>query len=95
MDAFAADGDDRTHIADTAEWTDCGITKGWSTQLARLIGGEVHQSGGNVWVVEYARPNDRFVVAGADGAEVHQSPVHHDCYYDGDWPEPEDGYWTD
>src|SRR4051812_29008971 len=51
VEAYAADGDDRAHVASVAEWSGWGLNEEWATHLARLIGGEAHQSGGNIWVV--------------------------------------------
>src|SRR5262245_22611188 len=87
--AYAQDGDERAHIAESAEWTDWGPSELWASGLARLIGGEAYQSGGNIWVVLYPRPDGRFIVVGDDGAEIYESAEHYERYYDGDRPEPE------
>jgi hypothetical protein len=94
VDAYATDGDDDAHVEDIAEWSAWGVTEEWATQLARLIGGEAYQSGGNIWVVLYERPDGCFVVVGDDGAELYESADHYDKYYDGDWPEPGYIYWA-
>lgn len=94
VDAYAADGDDRAHVDGAAEWSLWGVNEEWATHLAGLIGGEAHQSGGNIWVVLFERSDGRFVVIGDDGAELYDSTVHFEKYYDEDWPEPGYVYWT-
>ena len=92
--AYAADGDDASHVNEIAEWTTWGVNEEWATRLAMLIGGEAYQSGGNIWVVLFKRPDGRFVVIGDDGAELYDSTDHFERYYDKDWPEPGYVYWT-
>jgi hypothetical protein len=94
VDAYATDGDDRAHVEVVAEWSGWGITEEWATQLARLIGGEAYQSGGNIWVVLFERSDGCFVVVGDDGADLYESADHYERYYDEDWPEPEHVFWA-
>jgi hypothetical protein len=94
VDAYAADGDDDAHVEAVAEWSLWGVNEEWATRLARLIGGEAHQSGGNIWVVLFQRRDGRFVVVGDDGAELYESADHYEKYYNGDWLEPGYVYWT-
>jgi hypothetical protein len=93
-DAYHRDGDPDA-IVDSAEWGEWGVRESWAAPLARLIGGEAHQSGGNIWVVLYRRPDGRFIVLGDDGAEIYESAEHYERYYDGDRPEPGFVYWSD
>jgi hypothetical protein len=95
VDAYAADGDDRAHVAAVAEWSLWGVNEEWATGLATLIGGEAHQSGGNIWVVLFERLDGRFIVVGDDGAEIYESAEHYEQYYDKEWPEPEFAYWIE
>lgn len=95
VDAYAADGDDRANVDAAAEWPIWGVNEEWATGLAALIGGEAHQSGGNIWVVLFERPDGRFIVVGDDGAEFYDSADHYESYYDGNWPEPGFAYWTE
>jgi hypothetical protein len=95
VDAFATDGDDRAHVDALAEWPLWGVNEKWATGLAALIGGEAHQSGGNIWVVLFERYDGRFIVVGDDGAELYDSADHYESYYDGNWPEPGFAYWTE
>ena len=94
VDAYAADGNDDAHVDAVAEWSLWGVNEEWATRLADLIGGEAHQSGGNIWVVLFQRLDGRFIVVGDDGAEFYESADHYEKYYDGDWPEPGFAYWT-
>ena len=48
-----------------------GVTEEWARSLAMLLGGEAYQSGGNIWVVLFKRPDGRFVVIGDDGADLY------------------------
>lgn len=94
VEAYAIDGDDRAHVDGVAEWPLWGVNEEWATRLAGLIGGEAHQSGGNIWVVLFQRPDGGFIVVGDDGAEVYESAEHYEKYYDGNWSEPGFAYWT-
>jgi hypothetical protein len=93
-DAWQASGDDSGLVA-SEEWPHWGTEEGWARSLSRLLGGEAHQSGGNIWVVLFSRGDGRFVVVGDDGAELYQSTDHYERYYDQSWPEPDYVYWTD
>jgi hypothetical protein len=93
MNAYFADGDDTAHIAATREWTDWGITESWAAGLATLIGGEAHQSGGNIWVVLSNRPDGKLALIGDDGAEVYRCRDHYERYYEGGQPEPQHLSW--
>jgi hypothetical protein len=84
---------DGTGLLDAREWEGWGVTENLATGLATLISGEAWQSGGNIWVVLYRRPDGRFVVIGADGAEVYQSEQHWNDYYEGDQAGPEQFIW--
>jgi hypothetical protein len=95
MSAYTIDGDHRAHVVESAEWMNWGVSEPWATKLACLIGGEAYQSGGNIWIVHYARPDGRFVVVGDDGADIYQSEEHYEGYYDKSWPEPEYAVWND
>ena len=95
MDAYFVDGDHLEHIVTSVEWTDWGLTESWATGLAKLIGGEAHQSGGNIWVVLFPRADGKFIVVGLDGADIYESADHYEGYYNGDWPEPGFLYWED
>lgn len=92
--AYHRDGDPEA-VVDSAEWSEWGVTESWANALARVIGGEAYQSGGNIWVVLFKRPDSRFIVIGDDGADVYESEKHYESYYDGGWPEPESIYWSD
>jgi hypothetical protein len=93
--AYGADGDDRSHITASAEWPSWGLSETWARNLASLIGGEAHQSGGNIWVVLLQRADGRFPVVGDDGVDLYQSAEHYQRYYESDWPEPEYAVWSD
>jgi hypothetical protein len=95
VDAYAADGNDDTHVDEVGEWSGWGVNEEWATRLACLIGGEAHQSGGNIWVVLFERADGRFIVIGDDGADLYESAEHYEQYYEGDWPEPNFVYWED
>jgi hypothetical protein len=95
VDAYAADGDDRAHVVASAEWPAWGVNEEWATQLSSLIGAEAHQSGGNIWVVLFERPDGRLVVIGDDGADIYQSADHYERYYEAGQPEPDYVYWSD
>jgi hypothetical protein len=85
---------DGTGVLNAREWGDWGVTEDWATGLATLFGAEPHQSGGNIWVVLYERPDGRFVVIGDDGAEIYRSRDHYERYYDAGQPEPERVAWA-
>ena len=91
---YAEDGDEETHIELTAEWGAWGIYEDWAKSLAHVVGGEPYQSGGNIWVVLFERPDGRFVVIGEDGVDLYESAKHYESYYEGTWPEPQSSYWT-
>jgi hypothetical protein len=86
-------GDDARGVVDAEEWGDWGVTESWATGLAALVGAEAHQSGGNIWVVLFQRPDGRFAVIGDTGCEVYQSRNHYERYYEGQQEEPERVYW--
>jgi hypothetical protein len=92
-DAYATDGDDRAHVAAVAEWSEWGVNEEWARSLARLIGGDPYQSGGNIWVVLFRRPDGRFVVIGEDGVDIYESADHYDRYYEAGQPEPDCVTW--
>jgi hypothetical protein len=94
VDAYAADGDHGSHVDVVTEWPLWGVNEEWATGLASLIGGNAHQSGGNIWVVLFQRRDGRFIVVGDDGAELYDSADHYETYYNGNWPEPGFSYWT-
>lgn len=94
LDAYGADGDDGAHVDEIAEWAAWGVNEDWATRLAMLIDGEAYQSGGNIWVVLFKRPDGCLVVVGDDGAELYESTDHFESYYDGEWPEPRYVYWV-
>jgi hypothetical protein len=94
LEAYSIDGDDRTHVAIAAEWPRWGLSEEWARPLASLIGGEAYQSGGNIWVVLFDRPDGRYVVVGDDGAELYESAAHYERYYERTSPEPAYVYWT-
>ena len=81
-DAYHQTGDPEG-VIEAREWTDWGLTEGWARTIAQLIDGEAHQSGGNVWVVLYRHPHGRFVVIGADRADLYSSEDHAEGYHDG------------
>jgi len=64
VQSYAVDGDDERHVELSAEWESWGICEEWARGLARLIEGQAHQSGGNVWVVLSERSDGGFVVIG-------------------------------
>jgi hypothetical protein len=82
-------------VVDAAEWPSWGVTELWATSLSRLLGGEGHQSGGNIWVVFYERPDRRFIVIGDDGADIYESADHYERYYEAGQPEPEFVNWSE
>jgi hypothetical protein len=90
---YAEDGDEK-HITFCGEWNEWGICEEWATSLARLIGGQAFQSGGNIWVVLFERRDGRMVVIGDEGVDLYESAEHYDRYYEVDWPEPEFVSWT-
>jgi hypothetical protein len=94
VDAYGTDGNDVEHVDTVAEWSGWGVTEAWATRLARLIGGEAYQSGGNIWVVLFERSDGHLVVVGDDGAEIYESNEQFERYYDEDGPEPEYVNWT-
>lgn len=87
-------GDDQRGVVDAREWGAWGVTEDWATGLATLIGAEAYQSGGNIWVVQYDRPDGRYAVIGADGAEVYRDRHHYERYFEGGRPEPERSDWA-
>jgi hypothetical protein len=92
--AYAVGGDDDAHVEAVAEWPHWGVTEEWTQPLANLLGGEAYQSGGNIWVVLFERPDGRFVVIGDDGADIYQSADLYERYYEAGQPGPEFVYWT-
>jgi hypothetical protein len=93
-DAYQETGDDEP-LVDSQEWSSWGVTEEWSRAFAALLGAEDYQSGGNIWVVLYQRPDGRFVVIGVDGADLYRSAEHYDRYYEGGQPEPDHVYWDE
>ena len=92
-DAFQTEGGDSRVLA-TGEWPDWGVTEEWARPLANLLGGEAYQSGGNIWVVLFQRPDGRFVVIGDDGADIYRSAEHYERCYEAGQPEPEFVTWS-
>ena len=86
-------GDDPKDVIDAWEWGNWGLTRDWAERLADLLGAVVWQSGGDVWVVLYERPDERYAVIGDDGADVYRSREHWNDYYQADAPEPERVSW--
>ncbi len=82
-------------IAASAEGMQRGVSEMWASKLAALIGGEAYQTGVNIWLVLFRRPDGRFIVTENDGAEPYRSAEHFERYYDKDWPEPECFYWSE
>jgi hypothetical protein len=93
-EAWQASGDDSGVVA-AGEWPHWGVEEGWARSLAGLLGGEPHQSGGNIWVVLFQRSDGRFIVVGDDGADIYQSADHYERYYEAGQPEPEYVCWGD
>jgi hypothetical protein len=85
-------GDDAA-VVDSRGWSEWGVTEDWATGVALLLGAEPYQSGGNIWVVLYQRPDGRFIVIGEDGAEIYRDRQHYERCYEGAQPEPEHVNW--
>lgn len=92
-EAWQSGGDESGLIA-SGEWPQWGITEEWAAALANVLGGEAYQSGGNIWVVLYRRPDGRFAVIGDDGADIYHSAEHYERYYEAGQPEPECVTWS-
>jgi hypothetical protein len=80
LEAFQREGDESGIVA-SGEWASWDGSEGWAGSLASVLGTEAHQSGGNIWVVPYARWDGRFIVIGMDGAELYESTDHYKRYY--------------
>ncbi len=69
---YMVNGSDPKGEINAEEWGIWDHTRQWATGLATLIGGQPHQSGGNIWVMLFERRDGRFVVIGDLGAEVYR-----------------------
>jgi hypothetical protein len=63
-----------TGLVDSREWQEWGEGEDWADGLASLLGsGESWQSGGNIWLVLYPRPDGKFAVIGSDSGAIYAS----------------------
>lgn len=73
FDTFHRDGeqDGMIQAYEWGEWNDGEV---WARGLSMVLGsGEYWQSGGNIWLVFYPRPDGRFAVIGTESGGVYAS----------------------